>query len=451
VFGPYDQSGVDPFHVYQGDEPYFRAASAHRAYARFDLAAAPQLGQRLRFGAGGAWDRVHLEELDIARPQVLLVDSLRRYRASGPSEFAYLQHRFEAGGLILNDGLRLQAFSARPDAPGSSTILSLSPRLGIAYPVSVRDAFSFAYARIEQDPARDFLYESRVFGYDRHPLGNPQMQPAEVIEWQGAVKHILDPAWSVQFSVFARDVYGEPGVRYLSQAEHLIEYDSIDDAHTSGLELDLSHTLANGGWTHWSWTFMHAWGRESQPEGLPFGAAFGERPLPTGNHPLDWDLQNMLGTDGRLPLKHGLSIAWSSQIATGRPWTPLYRDDTSDLEWPPLYADQQLINSRRMKWTEVTNLDVRFTHVWLHGATLRLAVTNLFDHRGDVEPTLNGYPNPLIDTLFDEYDSFRTETGHDGGGYWNSDGTSPRTWYAVHDPRLAQRPREVRLGFSIGE
>ena len=29
---------------------------------------------------------------------------------------------------------------------------SLSPRRGVAYPVSTRDAFSFAYARIDQDP-----------------------------------------------------------------------------------------------------------------------------------------------------------------------------------------------------------------------------------------------------------------------------------------------------------
>ena len=39
---------------------------------------------------------------------------------------------------------------------------------------------------------------------------------------------------------------------------------------------------------------------------------------------------------------------------------------------------------------------------------------NLFDWRGDVASTLDGFPNPAINTLFDDYSAYRTETGLDG-------------------------------------
>jgi hypothetical protein len=450
VFGPYDSKGIDPFHAYAGDEPYYRTASANEAFARAD-AAIVRAGQRLRFGLGGAWDHVRLYELDTAKPQTPHVDSLRTYDAGGPMGFAYLQHRMDVAGLIVNDGLRLQVFDAGSQAPGSKTIVRISPRLGIAYPVSTRDAFSFAYARIEQDPPRDFLYDSRPIGYDRHPIGSPLVEPAEVVMWQAALKHILDPAWSAQVAVFTRDVSGEPGVSaaVLSDPNHtqLLEHASIDDAQSSGVEVDLTHTFTNGV-MHWSWTSVHAWGRESDPDGLPFGVAFGPRPLPTGQHPLDWDYPNMVGTDGVVQLRNGFSISWNSHFATGRPWTPFAVNEGSD--FPGLIETDQYINARRMHWSEVTNLEVRYVHPWLRGVTIRCAVKNLFDHRGDVLPTLDGYPNPSINSLYDEYSAYRTETGSGGGGYWNGDGATSR-WFPVNDPRLAQPPREIRLGFSIGD
>jgi hypothetical protein len=453
VFGPYDIVGVDPFHVYGGDEPYFRSAGADRLFARTDAALVPARRHRLRAGAGLAWESAQLEELDVAAPATPGVDSLRHYDASAPGGFAYVQHRWEAGGLILNEGLRVQAFDAGPQARDSRVQWSLSPRLGLAYPVSVRDAFSFGYARIHQDPARDFLYESRVRGYDRRPLGNGALVPSEVVQWQAAVKHILDPEWSFQMGIFLRDVYGEPGARNAPAAGGApqLQYQSADDAHSGGFEVDVTRAGAGGQHLHAAFTFTNAWGSQSNPEGIAYGAAFGARPLPTGNHPLDWSEQYALALDGALEPVRDLWISWSTRVATGRPWTPLYREDESTSEWPPLYQDQSLINSKRLSWTETSRLDVRWTHRWLRGAALLMSVTNLFDHRGDVLGSISGYPNPVINTLYDEYAAYRTETGRDGGGYWNADGGGVRSWQAVHDPRLGQAPREVRLGVSIGD
>ena len=54
MFGPYDQPNLDAFHVYAGDEPYFRSAKAQRWLARADAIAMPGRSQRLLAG-GFAW------------------------------------------------------------------------------------------------------------------------------------------------------------------------------------------------------------------------------------------------------------------------------------------------------------------------------------------------------------------------------------------------------------
>ena len=43
------------------------------------------------------------------------------------------------------------------------------------------------------------------------------------------------------------------------------------------------------------YTFMAAYGTISGPDGWYYGEPFGPRPLPIGEHPLDWDRGHMLG------------------------------------------------------------------------------------------------------------------------------------------------------------
>ncbi len=454
VFGPYDQPGVDAFHVYAGDEPYFREASAWRWLARADAVGSPARGHRLLGGAGVTLDHARLFEIDDGAPAVASVDTVRSYDAGAPGGFAYVQHRWQVGGFIANEGLRVQTFTPGSSVKNAKTRVTLSPRLGFAYPISVRDAFSFAYARIAQDPARDYLYEDRVKAYDRRPLGNGDIVPAEVVMWQAAVKHVLDPEWTTQFSVFMRDVWGEPGVRNIqtSNVHWELQYQSADDAHATGFEVELTREYTRGQRLHWSYTFMNAWGAASSAEGIAYGSAFGPRPLPTGNHPLDWDIEHALGFDGTLRPLPALEVSWAAHLATGRPWTPLYRSEDTSSVWPPLYTDQSEINSKRLPWSETTNLSVRWKPRLLMGATAMLSISNLFDHRGDQLVSIDGFPNSRINTLYDEYAAYRTETGNGGGAYWDGDGGGGgRHWIPVNDPRLRQRPREIRIGVTIGD
>jgi len=64
--------------------------------------------------------------------------------------------------------------------------------------------------------------------------------------------------------------------------------------------------------------------------------------------------------------------------------------------------------------------------------------------------SFDGSPNPAINTLFDDYSAYRTETGRGGGAYWDdANGDGLPGWVAVHDPRLSVPPRSARLRLGV--
>ena len=99
--------------------------------------------------------------------------------------------------------------------------------------------------------------------------------------------------------------------------------------------------------------------------------------------------------------------------------------------------------------SDSTNVDVRWSVRRVRGLTVGLEARNLFDHRGDRIATLDGYPNPYINTVYDDYGAYRTLTGRDGGGYLVQPASGPSYWVAVHDARLAVPPRAVRASLAL--
>jgi outer membrane receptor protein involved in Fe transport len=446
-FGPPAQYGADGYHVVSGDYPLYRESGSDVLTLRGDGEATARAGSGIRAGAGITYEDVSLLEVDNSLGEIP-VEGLRAYHAWAPGGFGYVQGRWEAGGLVMNTGLRAEYFTAGPQGRHQTQpwdgrgVLTLSPRFGFAYPVSVRDAFSLAYARIHQAPGRDFLYDQRQAISNRQPLGNPALRPATVISYEAAVKHTFSPAWALQASVFYRDVYGQVGMRNFSQRgiPDGVRCVSEDDGHATGFEWSLIHASGERRRVEVHYTFMQAWGLESRPEGDPYGPVLDERTTPIGATPLSWDRRHSVLLAATWPWKEDWSLSWSTAVGSPLPWTPkLRREPVTDLA---------LVNSRRLGWTENTNVNVQWTPSFAHGLTLGLEARNLFDFRGARAVTVDGYPNWVINTLYDDYGAYRTETGQGGGAYWVPTGGGSGHWVPVHDPRLLDPPRTVRL--SVG-
>jgi len=80
------------------------------------------------------------------------------------------------------------------------------------------------------------------------------------------------------------------------------------------------------------------------------------------------------------------------------------------------------------------------------GLTVGLEVRNLFDEQSDLAASVDGYPQKTINTLYDDYAAYRTETGQGGGAFWEDPGSGGTAgWMPVHDPRLLAPPRAIRM------
>ncbi len=446
VFGLPDQTINDPFHVYFGDEPYYRREITDALGARADWERFAERGLSVKIGGGASAEHAELREID-ASTWGLGIDSLRAFNARAPSAFGYGQLRWRFEGLVLNAGLRADYFTAGAAAEAStyggraSGSWSTSPRLGVAYPISTRDVFSLAYVRINQPPSRDFLYDSRRRINQLRPLGNPFLATSTVISYQAALKHLFNDVWSAQASVFYRDLFGQIGAREeaLPLAAVTMRYENADDGHFQGFELSLLAARDPGARAEIHYTWLDAQGTESGEEGLRYYATTGLRPTPIGDHALDWDQRHTLAFLAAVDLRGGWQLGWTTVAGSGFPWTPAI------LNQPP--ADLSQLNSRRLGWGETSAARVQWAAPWL-GRRMRFGaeVLNVFDSRHETAATLGGYPNPVINTLYDDYGAFRTLTGRPGGAYWNDkDGDGKPGWIYVRDPRLFAPPRAARL------
>ena len=444
-WGNGESSTSDPFLVYGGDEPYFRKSASEAWTLRADYERWTPRGSGGKAGLGATYQGVRLRELDVSTFNTAL-DSLRSYEAFAPGAYAFAQGRWVFEGMVLNAGLRGEYFTAGPQAERQSFAepargqWSLSPRLGIAYPISARDVASFSYVRIQQDPARDFLYDQRIKPNNFRPLGNPAIEPATVISWQVALKHLMGERWSLQGAIFMRDVFGEVGARNFVPPNSLpiFRYEGADDAHATGWEVSLMRADESSTNIELHYTWMMAQGSESLEEGIPYYVRTGFRPVPIGVHPLDWDRRHTL-TFAAWREWQRFSLAWSTQAASGLPWTPATMRQ--------LEADLSRVNTERFHWSESSALSARWRPARLGShASIGLELRNVFDFRSDARASIDGYPHYEINTIYDDYAAFRTETGLGGGAYWDDlNGDGYPGWVRVHDPRLLNPPREVRV------
>src|SRR5207247_11350675 len=86
------------------------------------------------------------------------VDADRSYDATAPGVAGYFQGRWEGEGLVLNGGLRAEYFTPGPDAAHQTLpwdgrgVVTFSPRFGLAYPTSARDALPLSSVWIRPTP-----------------------------------------------------------------------------------------------------------------------------------------------------------------------------------------------------------------------------------------------------------------------------------------------------------
>ena len=261
------------------------------------------------------------------------------------------------------------------------------------------------------------------------------------------MQHLFSRDISGQFGVFFRDIYGLITARQeRDEFGNLVNvYYNGDYASSRGFEASITKSFSHKFSADINYTFSLATGVASDPnQALQFFNG-GRLYLPISEQPLDWDQRHSVSISAtvRDPGKWGFRTLW--KYGSGFPFTPSFRNDRR--------PDPALDNSRRKPSTSDLTIDGdKFYKVWGQNVTLFFDARNVLNipNIDELSPDPTAFPNPYVNQAGDDYLIYYTETGRTGGGYLqDTNGDNLLDWVPLHDPRVLEEGRAVRMGVSI--
>ena len=326
----------------------------------------------------------------------------------------YLQNKIEYNYVILNVGLRVDYFNAA-DSMWADIYLPpyyydenndlhwnqlhkvktkwyLSPRLGIAHPVTENTVIHFAYGFFYQRPDFVHLYYSRdITQVLMHPAGNPETEAQKTIAYEVGIKHQFSRSMALHFTGFYKDVFYLQGASYQNFSPYSYPiFDNSNYASLKGLEFSLEKLYSNYYSATFNYTFSIANTREDRAVPAILYGASSIRPRRV--FPASWDQRHVFGVNlivslpenagpqviGIKPLER-TNFNFLINAGSGFPYTPWL--GVQEEYWRRALT----INAGRKPWT--VRVDLRCEKGFnLFGMDSRLVVKvlNLLDRRNSI-------------------------------------------------------------------
>ncbi len=264
---------------------------------------------------------------------------------------AYGQDQIEWRDLVVRAGVRLEYFDARSTLPSdlanpanaiqgapqsvpkdTKAKLSLSPRIGISYPVTTSASLFFAYGHFYQMPALgqifsnsdyNILDELQAGGISYGVLGNPDIKPERTVQYEFGYKQAIGGLLGLDISIFYKDIRDLLGVEFVSTyaAAEYARLTNIDFGNVLGYTIALDQRRIGMVSTMIDYTWQRAQGNASDPRETATRASAGEDPRPR-QIPLGWDQRNTLNATITLESPNNFAFSTIVRYGSGQPYTP---------------------------------------------------------------------------------------------------------------------------------
>lgn len=418
-----------------GDYPLYRDSYTKTWLVKGDLTFQLTSIHQLKTGLETKWHEIYLDQMT----QLIVGGPYQYYKfLHHPLEVSgYIQDKIETDYLIVNLGLRYDYADSKAGMwrdirnPASGIVPSpkktqLSPRIGLAHPVTDRAVLHFSYGHFFQNPPYYEQYLNLVLDPDslvsNMLIGNPSVRPQKTVAFEVGIQQIITEDIAIDATLFYKDMtdlLSTTTVRW-SGIDYVV-FDNADYGNVKGIDLTLRGRWGNLLSGRLNYTYSVAKGNRSAPmEG--FWNAYYQRPEVKQEYYLDFDRTHDLAVNLRIesPFNHGLlcrsGLTFLVEVASGLPYTPYVG--------PAVMPEE---NSARKPATVTFNLkankELSFAGI---EASFFIEATNLFDR---------------INAL-----SVYSRTGKPWDAGWGGLGTSPD---AVKDPSNVGPRREVRAGVKL--
>lgn len=270
----------------------------------------------------------------------------------------YLQDKMEYDDFIVNVGLRFDWFDSdgqkpadpmdpsidSPTLPANEALsleerqatwyedveakFQVSPRVGIAYPITEKGVIHVSYGHFLQIPEFRLLYENPRYRLDGSNtgslMGNPDLDAQKTVMYEIGLQQAVTEDIGFDVTGFYRDVRSWVGSSPL-QPTHSVttfysEYENRDYANVRGITLSLNKRFSNNYSANLSYTAQVAEGNASDPRDAYNDIQNNNEPRKV-LLPLDWDRTHVLNGNVYYNWR-GFGISLLGRFESGLPYTP---------------------------------------------------------------------------------------------------------------------------------
>ncbi|MEO8399795.1 MAG: TonB-dependent receptor, partial [Ignavibacteriaceae bacterium] len=367
----------------------------------------------------------------------------------------YLQDKLELSELIVNAGVRFDYWDPKApilDNPRAETKpgdgirlnsglidaekrIQISPRFGIAYPISENGVVHVSYGHFFQLPKFSYIFNNSEFEVElgglETTMGNANLKPEKTIAYEAGLQQQVGNIFNLDFTLYYKDIRNLLSQEIINTIDKKVyaRYTNRDYGNVKGFIISLRHNssaFVNGSLDY---TFQIAKGNASDPNAI--FVDFQSNPPQESEKqvlPLAWDQRHTLNAAISIGNPSDWNLGIIGRFSTGQPYTPSN---------PGSQLTTQFENSGRKPFSYNIDLNI-YKMINLAGFNLRIfcKVFNLTDRLNEL------YVYSSTGTASEPY---RTKTQRD---------------LLVQNPNLSideidlrpdfySEPRRVIIGFSV--
>ena len=294
-----------------------------------------------------------------------------------PFEFAaYAQDKVEIDEIILNAGLRFDYWNPNAMVPTdleavtdpndgirltspleeAGTSMQLSPRVGLAFPISEAGVLHVSYGHFFQVPRFSYIFSNSEYEVELGDLqtimGNANLKPERTVAYEIGLQQALTGTWKVEMTVYYKDIKNLLGQEIITTRDKKVyaRYINRDYGNTKGFVFSLIKQYADDFAASVDYTYQIARGNASDPNAVFFNNQT-QPPVEPEKQvlPLDWDQRHAINGTVILGDPKSWTLSLIGRFTTGQPYTPSN---------PGSALTRQLQNSERRP--SRLNLDLNF-------------------------------------------------------------------------------------------
>jgi outer membrane receptor protein involved in Fe transport len=307
---------------------------------------------------------------------------------------AYIQDKIELEDLIVNVGVRYDYFNPRanilveplhlgfsPQLQRAQSEMQISPRIGLAYPITDRGVLHLSYGHFFQVPQFDLMFLNPAYNINNteaFQVGNPGLKSQRTVGYELGLQQQLSDDIKADVTGYYKDSRNLIGTEIfdIGNGNKYSQYVNRDYGNTRGFTLSLEKRHTHGFSATIDYTFQIAQGNASDPNAVFLdNQTSPPRQSQKQLAPLDWDRRHSLNVTATIGTLEDFTVTLIGRLGSGLPYTPAFQSQRTGL-----------LNSETRPTVVTADLyATKFFTVSTYAMNIFVKVYNLFDTKNELD------------------------------------------------------------------